>query len=98
MGGPQMKFTSYMWTIFGIRVEHKKMFLLPPSSPDLGIIICERHVYKSLQIMWCRNLNLGLMTNARACKGAGQDGSPGVTSHALGSVGKCEEMNFHTPK
>ncbi len=38
----------------------------------------------------CRNPNLGLVTKARACKVAGQEQSPGVTSYAPGSVGKCE--------
>jgi hypothetical protein len=46
----------------------------------------------------CRNLNLGLATKARAYKGEGQEGRPGVTSHVLGSVGECEGMNLHTPK
>ncbi len=38
------------------------------------------------------------MTKARACKGAGQKGSVGVTSHAPENVGECEGMNPHTPK
>jgi hypothetical protein len=46
----------------------------------------------------CCNPSLGLTTKARACKGAGQEGSPGVTSHAPRSVVKCEGMNPHTPK
>jgi hypothetical protein len=46
----------------------------------------------------CRNLNLGLVTKARACKGASQEGSMGVTSHAPRSVGECEGMNLHIPK
>jgi hypothetical protein len=46
----------------------------------------------------CHNLNLGLATKARACKGVSQEGSPWVTFHALGSVGECEGMNSHTPK
>ncbi len=46
----------------------------------------------------CRNPSLGLTTKAKACKVMGQEGSPGVTPHALGSVGKCEGMNLHTPK
>jgi hypothetical protein len=46
----------------------------------------------------CRNPSLGFTTKARACKGAGQEGSPGVTSHALRSVGECEGMNPHIPK
>jgi len=37
------------------------------------------------------------VTKVRACKGVGQEGSLGVTSHVPGSVGKCEEMNIHTP-
>jgi hypothetical protein len=47
---------------------------------------------------YCRNLNLGLATKARACKGAGQERSMGLTSHALGSAKECEGMNPHTPK
>jgi hypothetical protein len=35
----------------------------------------------------CRNPSLGLATKARACKGEGQKGSLGVTSHVPGSVG-----------
>jgi len=46
----------------------------------------------------CHNPNLGFTTKARACEGANQEGSLGVTSHVLGSVGKCEGMNPHTPK
>jgi hypothetical protein len=46
----------------------------------------------------CHNLNLGFTTKSRACEGANQEGSPGITSHVLGSVGKCEGMNPHTPK
>jgi hypothetical protein len=45
----------------------------------------------------CRNPSLKLVTRARACKGAGQKGSPRVTSHALKNVGECEGMNLHTP-
>jgi hypothetical protein len=46
----------------------------------------------------CYNLSLGLATKTRAYKGMGQEWSPGVTSHAPGSVGKCEGMSLHTPK
>jgi len=38
------------------------------------------------------------MTNARACKGAAQEGNPGVTSHAPENEGECEGINLHTPK
>jgi hypothetical protein len=51
------------------------------------------HILKTLCNRWCRNPNLGLTTKARACKGEGQEGSSGVTSHALGSVEECEGMN-----
>jgi hypothetical protein len=46
----------------------------------------------------CHNPSLGLATKARACKGVGQEGRPGVTSHATKSVGECEGMNPYTPK
>jgi len=46
----------------------------------------------------CRNPSLGLATKAKTCKGAGQTGSPWVTSHAPESVRKCDGMNPHTPK
>jgi hypothetical protein len=44
------------------------------------------------------NPNLGFATKARACKGAGQEGSLRVTSHALVSTKECEGMNLHIPK
>jgi len=44
------------------------------------------------------NLSLGFTTKARAYKGVSKEGSPRVTSHVHGSVGKCEGMNLHTPK
>ncbi len=46
----------------------------------------------------CHNPSLGLATKARACKGAAQEGSLGLTSHAPGSVEECEGMNPHIPK
>jgi hypothetical protein len=46
----------------------------------------------------CRNPSFGLTTKARACKGANQEWSSGVTFHAPKNVGKCEGMNPHTPK
>jgi hypothetical protein len=46
----------------------------------------------------CCNPSLGLATKAKTYKGAGQEGSLGVTSHAHGSVRECEIMNLHTPK
>jgi hypothetical protein len=46
----------------------------------------------------CHNPSLGLVTKAKACKGAGQKGSPGVTSHAFGSAKECEGMNLYIPK
>ncbi len=46
----------------------------------------------------CHNPSLGLPTKARACKGAGQEWSSGITFYAHRNVGKCEGMNPHTPK
>jgi hypothetical protein len=42
-----------------------------------------------------RNPSLGLATKVKACKSAGQKGSPGVTFHAFGSAKECEGMNPH---
>jgi hypothetical protein len=53
---------------------------------------------KSIVKVCCYNPSLGLATKARVCKGARQEGSPRVTSHAPESVGECEGMNPHTPK
>jgi hypothetical protein len=53
---------------------------------------------KLIILINCRNLNLGLATKIRACKGEGQKGSPRVTFHVLGSARECEGMNPHTPK
>jgi hypothetical protein len=46
----------------------------------------------------CRNLNLGLATKARACKGAIQEWSPRFTFHAPENARECEGMKPHTPK
>ncbi len=75
--------------------SHNKMKESPKIDPMLG-------KYQILNIpagidIECRNLNLGLATKV-ACKGAGQEGSPRVTSYAFGSVEKCEGMNLHIPK
>jgi hypothetical protein len=49
-------------------------------------------------LLYCCKPNLGLVTKARACKGVGQEKSPGIIFHALKNVGECEGMNPHTPK
>jgi hypothetical protein len=46
---------------------------------------------------WC-NHSLGLATKAKGLQECGPRGSPGVTSHTLGRVRKCEGVNPHTPK
>jgi hypothetical protein len=38
------------------------------------------------------------MTKSRAYEGVGQEWSLTITFHVLGSVGRCEGMNPHTPK
>jgi len=38
------------------------------------------------------------VTKTRACKVAGQEGTPRITSHAPRSAKECEGMNPHTPK
>jgi hypothetical protein len=46
----------------------------------------------------CRNPSFGLATKAKGLQRCRPRGSPGVTSHTLESVRKCEEVNPHTPK
>ncbi len=45
----------------------------------------------------CHNPSLGLATKARGCKVAGQEGRPGVMSHAPESARECEGIDPHTP-
>jgi len=45
-----------------------------------------------------RNPSLRLATKAKGLQGYEPRGSPRITSHALGNVGKCEGVNPHTPK
>ncbi len=46
----------------------------------------------------CYDPSLGFATKARGRKVAGQEGSPGVMPHALGSARKCEGIDPHTLK
>jgi len=46
---------------------------------------------------YCHNSNLKLTTKAKACKGAGQEWSLGVTFHVPGNARECEGVNPHTP-
>jgi hypothetical protein len=73
-----------------IMIEHfskwVELVVLPDKSPH------------TISQAFCRNPSLRLMTKVRACKVAGQEESPRVTSHALDSAKECEGMNPHTPK
>jgi hypothetical protein len=46
----------------------------------------------------CHNPSLGLVTKARACKSAREEGGLGDTYYTPGNAGKCGRMNPHTPK
>ncbi len=54
--------------------------------------------YKSwlseIGVVVCHNPSLGLVTKARGCKVASQEGSSGVMPHAPESARKCEGINF----
>jgi len=54
--------------------------------------------HANLLNFYYHNLSLGFVTKTNVCKVVGQEGSPRVTFHVPGNVGKCEEMNLHTPK
>ncbi len=89
-------------------MQHGDYFIHPFKLTMLSAILIIEHqgfehflfctMAKLLPHVTCCNLSLGLMTEAKACKGASQEGSPGVTSHTSGSVGECEGMNPDTPK
>jgi hypothetical protein len=72
-------------------------FVLKWSNECFGSVEKENK-HKKGKVEKCRNPNLGLATNVRAYKTAGQVWRLGVTFHALESVGECERMNPHTPK
>jgi hypothetical protein len=67
---------------------HKKKSLPQPKEKEKSVSL--RSIVATLA--------LGSQPKAKAYKGAGQEGSPRVTSHAPMSVGECEGKNFHTPK
>jgi hypothetical protein len=58
----------------------------------------KRNSNKYIWMINYRNPSLGLTTNVRACKGAGQEWILRVTFHAPGNVRKCEGMNSHILK
>ncbi len=47
---------------------------------------------------YCRNPSFGLVTKARGCKVAGQEGSSTVMSHVPSSAKVYEGIDPHTPK
>jgi hypothetical protein len=63
-----------------------------------GSMICTPLQKKrKVQIVWCRNPNLGLTTKARGWKAMGQEEDPGVTSHALGSAKSVRAWTLTLP-
>jgi hypothetical protein len=75
--------------------HHVSILRMSHSHPCVNMSLLHSHPYR---ILHCHNPSLGFMTKTRACKGANQERSLGVTSHAPQSVGECEGMNPHTPK
>ncbi len=61
-------------------------------------VFCIMFGLEKLCLFECCNLSFGFSTNAKGLQGCGPRESPRVTSHTLGSVGKCEGVNLHTPK
>jgi hypothetical protein len=66
------------------------------------VIVEKAVLFNRVMLMAMENLccspSFGLATKARACKGAGQEGSLRVTSYVPGSVGECEGTNPHIPR
>ncbi len=57
-----------------------------------------QHVIATPRWSLGHNPSLGLVTKIKACKVAGQEGSPKVTSGAPENAKECEGVNPHTPK
>ncbi len=70
---------------------HQTTIFLAPTLQEELSLVCPYHTYY-------HDLNLGLMTKARACKAACQEGSPGITFHIHENVRESEGMNPQTPK
>jgi hypothetical protein len=91
------------WFVIG-RIIFSSIFLRPPFffAPHFGRSQPPpNHSWVALitpGYSRCCNLSRGLVTKARAWEVAGQEGSPGVTSHAPRSAKECKGMNPHTPK
>jgi hypothetical protein len=84
-----------------IVVDAKKSNIYERSLLYIYILICRLICIGCLWLLsvkYCHNPSLGLATKARACKGASQEGSSEVTSHAPENVGECEGMNLHIHK
>ncbi len=104
----------YMAQIWGSKGTHWEYAWLEPCYQFfLSKLFCLRWVEKESfvhsDVKWdnnnlkkmiqnCHNISLKLAIKARACEGEGQEGSPVVTFHALGSARECEGMNPHIPK
>ncbi len=85
-----------IFNYLGIRNTHKISFSKDHKTGAVDQELCV--LVPCVEITCLSQPTLGLMTKPRACKGAGQERSPRVTSHVPGSVGECEGMNLHTPK
>jgi hypothetical protein len=58
----------------------------------------DRQIYfLNLVQLKCHNPSFGLPTKARGCKVTGQEGNPGVTSHAPGSAKSVREWTLTLP-
>ncbi len=61
--------------------------------------MCFSETYETWSVLIsCRNFSLRLVTKAKGCKVAGQEGNPRVMAHAPVSARKCEGIGPHTPK
>jgi len=101
-----MRLTSHSYpfdvTFFEVW-HHVSILMMSHSHPCVNMSLLQHSFYHNghshpYRILHCHNPGLRFMTKTRACKGANQKRSPGITSHAPGSVRECEGMNPHTPK
>jgi hypothetical protein len=79
-----------------ITLSHKSKWANKSINCKACSFKCFMNLKKTYCDIWCRNPSLGLVTKARACKGAGQEWSLRITFHALG-VKECERVWGNEP-
>jgi len=91
-----VSFRSLLFTFW--ETSHSTLFHCYSNGPSCGLGLPSHLSYSRRREGYYHNPSFGLVTKARGLQGCEPKGSPEVTSHAPGSVGRCEGVNLHIPK